>query len=79
MIDYPGGQRIRAVTHYGIEAADIDAAIDATRRALADGRPGADRLDCSRRRRCLTRRTRHRATRARRILPRRRPTSASTR
>ena len=35
MIDYPGGQRIRAVTHYGIEAADVDAAIDATRRALA--------------------------------------------
>ncbi len=35
MIDYPGGDRVRAVTHYGIEAADIDAAIDATRRALA--------------------------------------------
>jgi threonine aldolase len=35
MIDYPGGQRIRAVSHYGIEAADIDAAITATRRALA--------------------------------------------
>ncbi len=35
MIDYPGGQRIRAVTHYGIETADVDAAIDATRRALA--------------------------------------------
>ena len=35
MIDYPGGQRIRAVTHYGIEAADVEAAIDATRRALA--------------------------------------------
>ena len=35
MIDYPGGPRIRAVTHYGIEAADVDAAIAATRRALA--------------------------------------------
>jgi threonine aldolase len=35
MIDYPGGDRVRAVTHYGIEAADVDAAIDATRRALA--------------------------------------------
>ena len=35
MIDYPGGQRIRAVTHYGIETADVDAAIDATHRALA--------------------------------------------
>ena len=36
MIDYPGGDRIRAVTHYGIAAADIDAAIDATRRALVE-------------------------------------------
>jgi threonine aldolase len=35
MIDYPGGHRVRAVTHYGIDAADIDAAVDATRRALA--------------------------------------------
>jgi threonine aldolase len=35
MIDYPGSERIRAVTHYGIETADIDAAIGATRRALA--------------------------------------------
>ncbi len=35
MIDYPGSQRIRAVTHYGIEEADIDTAIDATRRALS--------------------------------------------
>jgi threonine aldolase len=34
MIDYPGGERIRAVTHYGIEAADIDAAITGVRRAL---------------------------------------------
>jgi len=35
MIPYPGGDRIRAVTHYGIDAADIDRAIDATRHALA--------------------------------------------
>jgi threonine aldolase len=35
MIDYPGSNRVRAVTHYGIEPADIDAAIDATSRALA--------------------------------------------
>ena len=35
MIDYPGSHRVRAVTHYGIEPADIDAAISATRRALA--------------------------------------------
>ncbi len=48
MIDYPGGDRIRAVTHYGISEADIDATIDATRRALhsvglARGRDRADR------------------------------------
>jgi len=36
MIDYPGGNRIRALTHYGIEAADVDRAIAATRAALAD-------------------------------------------
>ena len=34
MIDYPGGERIRAVTHYGISAADVDAAINGTRKAL---------------------------------------------
>jgi threonine aldolase len=34
MIDYPGGDRIRAVTHYGISQADIDATIEATARAL---------------------------------------------
>jgi threonine aldolase len=34
MIDYPGSDRIRAVTHYGVDAADIDTAIDATHRAL---------------------------------------------
>jgi threonine aldolase len=36
MIDYPGGERIRAVTHYGISADDIDRAIVAVRRALAE-------------------------------------------
>jgi threonine aldolase len=35
MIDYPGSRRVRAVTHYGIERAEIDAAVNATRRALA--------------------------------------------
>ncbi len=35
MIDYPGSKRVRAVTHYGIEEADIDATIDAMRRALS--------------------------------------------
>jgi threonine aldolase len=34
MIDYPGGDRIRAVTHYGISQADVDEAVAATRRAL---------------------------------------------
>jgi threonine aldolase len=38
MIEYPHSRWIRAVTHYGISAADIDAAVDATRRAL--GRVG---------------------------------------
>ena len=36
MIDYPGGDRIRAVTHYGIDAAHVEQAIGATRRALGD-------------------------------------------
>ena len=36
MIDYPGSERVRAVAHYGIEPADIDATIAATRGALAD-------------------------------------------
>ncbi len=36
MIDYPGGDRIRAVTHYGIERDDVDRAVSATRRALAE-------------------------------------------
>ena len=34
MIDYPGGDRIRAVTHYGISEADVDITIEATRKAL---------------------------------------------
>jgi threonine aldolase len=34
MIDYPGGDRIRAVTHYGIDEADVDTAIRGVRRAL---------------------------------------------
>ncbi len=35
MVEYPHGQ-VRAVTHYGITAADIQTTIDATRAALAD-------------------------------------------
>jgi threonine aldolase len=35
MLDYPGGTRVRAVTHYGITEEDIDAALAAVRRALA--------------------------------------------
>jgi threonine aldolase len=35
MIPYPGGNRIRAVTHYGISTEDIDRAIAGVRRALA--------------------------------------------
>jgi hypothetical protein len=35
MIEYPHSRRIRAVTHYGIDAADIGATIEASRRALA--------------------------------------------
>ena len=34
MIDYPGGDRVRAVTHYGISAADVDVAIGGVKRAL---------------------------------------------
>jgi hypothetical protein len=34
MIEYPKGL-IRAIPHYGIERSDIDAAIDASRAALA--------------------------------------------
>lgn len=36
MIPYPGGYRIRAVTHYGITAQDIDQAIDGVRSALTE-------------------------------------------
>ena len=35
MIEYPHTNRVRAVTHYGVDAADIDRTIDAVRRALA--------------------------------------------
>jgi threonine aldolase len=35
MVSYPHTARVRAVTHFGIDAADIDATIDATHRALA--------------------------------------------
>ena len=34
MIDYPHDQ-VRAVTHYGVEAHDVDATIAVVRRALA--------------------------------------------
>ena len=35
MVEYPHGQ-VRAVTHYGVTAEDIDTTIDATRAALAE-------------------------------------------
>jgi threonine aldolase len=35
MIEYPHGQ-VRAVTHYGVDAADIETTIAATRAALAE-------------------------------------------
>ena len=38
MVEYPHGQ-VRAVTHYGVTAADIETTIVATRAALADTRP----------------------------------------
>ena len=37
MVAYPHGQ-VRAVTHYGITAADIETTIEATRAALAETR-----------------------------------------
>jgi threonine aldolase len=40
MVEYPHGQ-VRAVTHYGVTTTDIDAAIDATRAALAETSPVA--------------------------------------
>ncbi len=42
MVEYPHGQ-VRAVTHYGIEAADIETTIAAAREALAETAPVADR------------------------------------
>jgi threonine aldolase len=36
MIDYPGGDLIRGVTHYGITADDVDRSIQGVRQALAD-------------------------------------------
>jgi len=39
MVEYPHGQ-VRAATHYGVTAADIEATIAATRGALADTGPG---------------------------------------
>ena len=43
MVEYPHGQ-VRAVTHYGVTAADIETTIDATRAALAEtGDVRADR------------------------------------
>jgi len=38
MVEYPHGQ-VRAVTHYGVTAADIEATIAATREALAETSP----------------------------------------
>ena len=40
VVAYPHGQ-IRAVTHYGVERADIETAIDAVREALAETAPAA--------------------------------------
>jgi threonine aldolase len=40
MVEYAHGQ-VRAVTHYGVTASDIDTVIDATRAALAETRPAA--------------------------------------
>ena len=40
MTEYPHGQ-VRAATHYGVTAADIEIAIDATRAALAETDPGS--------------------------------------
>ena len=35
MVEFPHGQ-VRAVTHYGVTAADIETTIEATRAALAE-------------------------------------------
>jgi hypothetical protein len=37
-VEYPHGQ-VRAATHYGVTAADIDTTIDAVRAVLAETRP----------------------------------------
>ncbi|HVM29249.1 MAG TPA: GntG family PLP-dependent aldolase [Candidatus Limnocylindrales bacterium] len=36
MLDYPGGTRVRAVTHYGITQEDIESTLAAVQRALAE-------------------------------------------
>jgi threonine aldolase len=46
MVDYPHGQ-VRAVTHYGITAADVDATIGAVREALAETRSTARPTDAA--------------------------------
>jgi hypothetical protein len=38
MVEYPHGQ-VRAVTHYGVTASDIEIVIAATRNALAETSP----------------------------------------
>jgi len=38
MVEYPHGQ-VRAVTHYGVTASDIETVITATREALAETSP----------------------------------------
>ena len=38
MVEYPHGQ-VRAVTHYGVTAADLETTIVATRAALAETKP----------------------------------------
>jgi threonine aldolase len=40
MVEYAHGQ-VRAVTHYGVTASDIETVITATRAALAETRPAA--------------------------------------
>jgi len=43
MISYPGSAMVRAVTHYGIEAAAVDRSIDAARRVLSELGAGTSR------------------------------------
>ena len=47
MVEYPHGQ-VRAVTHYGVTAADIETTIAATRAALAETGPGGSRSGSAR-------------------------------